>query len=81
MKHWHCTTHGDFDARVAVGCPDCMRLARDEIKHLHRCLTSAMDRLDRIHTLAGSCVRSAEMNEIIQLSEGYAKAPQTIGAP
>lgn len=27
-RHWHCDTHGDFDAMVAVGCPECMRAAR-----------------------------------------------------
>lgn len=26
--HWTCKTHGDFDARVAVGCPECVREMR-----------------------------------------------------
>jgi hypothetical protein len=29
--HWHCDTHGDFDARVAVGCPECVREMRKYI--------------------------------------------------
>ena len=27
-RHWHCDTHGDFDAFRAVGCPECMRECR-----------------------------------------------------
>ena len=29
--HWTCGTHGDFDARVEVGCPECVRVARAKI--------------------------------------------------
>lgn len=30
--HWHCDTHGDFDAHISVGCPECMREARQMLK-------------------------------------------------
>ena len=30
--HWHCPHHGDFDARVAVGCPECVREMRNQIR-------------------------------------------------
>lgn len=30
--HWTCGIHGDFDANVAVGCPDCMRESRELLK-------------------------------------------------
>jgi hypothetical protein len=32
--HWTCKTHGDFDARVAVGCPECVRHMRSELQEL-----------------------------------------------
>lgn len=34
--HWHCRTHGNFDAMVAVGCPECMRLARQALIQIQR---------------------------------------------
>jgi hypothetical protein len=40
--HWHCDEHGDFDARIAVGCPECMRLARTEIERLRVALLSLL---------------------------------------
>jgi len=29
-----CSTHGDYNAAIAVGCPACMREARDDLKTL-----------------------------------------------
>lgn len=34
--HWSCRTHGNFDAMVAVGCPECMRLAREALIQIQR---------------------------------------------
>jgi hypothetical protein len=34
--HWHCDTHGDFDAMRAVGCPECMREARMLLRRWER---------------------------------------------
>lgn len=32
--HWTCKTHGDFDARVVVGCPECVREMRTALPPL-----------------------------------------------
>lgn len=49
--HWTCRTHGDFDARVAVGCPECVRQMREELQQLkgqnERLFQTAMARGDR----------------------------------
>jgi hypothetical protein len=31
-RHWHCDIHGDFDAMVAVGCPECTRVMRTALR-------------------------------------------------
>lgn len=36
--HWTCREHGDFDAMHEVGCPTCMRLARQTINHAFQVL-------------------------------------------
>jgi hypothetical protein len=38
MKHWHCDTHGDFDACIAVGCPECVRSMRSRLAEAERLL-------------------------------------------
>jgi hypothetical protein len=49
--HWTCRTHSDFDAMRAVGCPECMRLARgalEKIIHMwpgNECATVAREAL------------------------------------
>lgn len=31
QPHWSCKTHGDFDANIAVGCPECVRELRAKV--------------------------------------------------
>jgi hypothetical protein len=46
--HWHCDTHGDFDAMVAVGCPECMRMDRELISDALTKIQSQHERLTYI---------------------------------
>jgi hypothetical protein len=63
MPHWTCKTHGDFDARVAVGCPECVRTMREQIADLkrdnvrwenaHKILLAEIERLKQKQTEVG----------------------------
>lgn len=44
--HWSCKTHGDFDARVVVGCPECVRDLRTELAQAKERITSLEDACD-----------------------------------
>jgi hypothetical protein len=61
--HWTCKTHGDFDARTAVGCPECVRLLREDCRrweNAHKILLSENDRLKKQLETAAQRIESYE---------------------
>ena len=52
--HWHCAAHGAFDAFRAVGCPDCMREARQLLHQWIRHRMTAEDLIRQTRAALGT---------------------------
>lgn len=67
--HWTCSTHGDFDAMRAVGCPECMREARQALIQIQRELWgSNWEAAKAAHKIACNALDGA-------MTTAFAKAP------
>lgn len=86
MPHWSCKTHGAFDARVAVGCPECVRQLREDVRrweNAHKILLAEVDRLKKyIARTAVTGGRAApEPAAVVEEGCGHCQGTGRIGTP